>query len=163
MEIEELYKEIILDHYQNPRNYGDLDLSSTFYRGAYPFCTAEGENSLCGDSIYLQFFIEDDRLIDIRFRGEGCALSLASASMMTEIVKGKTLEEIERLIDKVKSVIEGKEESLDELEDFQALEGVRNFPVRIKCVLLAWTVLEEGIKDYKKKNQVGGKNGKDSK
>ncbi len=149
MEIEELYKEIILDHYQNPRNYGTLDLSSTFYRGAYPFCTAEGENSLCGDSIYLQFFVEEDRIVDIKFRGEGCALSLASASMMTEMVKGKTLEEVTTLINRVKSIIEGKEKSQDELGDFQALEGVKNFPVRIKCVLLAWTVLEEGIKDYK--------------
>lgn len=151
MEIEELYKEIILDHYQNPRNYGDLDLSSKFYRGAYPFCTAEGENSLCGDAIYLQFFIEDGKLIDIKFKGEGCALSLASASIMTEMVKGKTLEEVESLINKVKLILEGKEESSDELGDFQALEGVKNLPVRIKCVLLAWTVLEEGIRDYKKK------------
>jgi len=149
MNIEELYKEIILDHYQNPRNYGEFDYSSSFYRGSYPFCNAEGENSLCGDSIYLQFIINDGKLIDIRFRGSGCSLSIASASIMTELVKRKTLEEIDSLIKRVKLVMEGKEEVTEDLGDFQALEGVKNLPVRVKCVLLAWTVLEEGLEDYK--------------
>jgi nitrogen fixation NifU-like protein len=149
MEIEELYREVILDHYQNPRNYGELNHSSSCSKGVYPFCNAEGENPLCGDSISIQFLIKGDILADIRFRGTGCAISLASASIMTELVKGKTLEEIDSLISRVKSIMEGEKDSTDELGDFQSLEGVRNLPLRVKCVLLAWTVLEEGIKDYR--------------
>jgi nitrogen fixation NifU-like protein len=154
MEAEELYEEVILDHYQNPRNYGELYQSSSFSKGVYPFCNAEGENPLCGDSIYLQFLIEGDRLVDIRFKGTGCAISLASASIMTELVKGKTLEEIDSLIARIKAIMKGEEGSSDDLGDFQSLEGVRNLPLRVKCVLLSWTVLEEGIKNYKLKIKV---------
>jgi nitrogen fixation NifU-like protein len=154
MGLEELYKEVILDHYQNPRNYGELYHSSSFSKGVYPFCNAEGENPICGDSIYLQFLIEGNKLVDIRFKGTGCAISLASASIMTELVKGKTLEEIDSLIMRVKAIMRGNEDSSDDLGDFQSLEGVRNLPVRVKCVLLSWTVLEEGIKDYRLKIEI---------
>ncbi|MBC7321430.1 SUF system NifU family Fe-S cluster assembly protein [bacterium] len=147
MELKELYKEVILDHYQNPRNYGEIPYAYSS-EGINPLCKSEGENPICGDAIYIQFLVKDNRLEDIRFTGTGCTISQASASIMTELVKGKSLEDVKTLIIRFKRIMEGEEDFTEDLGDLLAFEGVRKLPARIKCALLAWEVLLEGIKKY---------------
>ena len=136
--LDELYREIILDHYKQPRNRGELDPRTT---------RAEGNNPLCGDEIQVDVRLTDGELEDLAFQGRGCSISQASASMMTEAVKAHPVEDVRRLIDSFKAMMHGQEVDLDELGDLEALEGVQKFPVRIKCALLAWTALEEALKE----------------
>ncbi|MCX7795734.1 MAG: SUF system NifU family Fe-S cluster assembly protein [bacterium] len=150
MELEEIYKEVILEHYQNPRNYGEIPYAHSS-EGINPLCKVDGENPICGDAIYIQFLVEDDKLEDIKFTGVGCAISQASASIMTELVKGKSIEDIRSLIIRFKRIMEGKEDFTEDLGDLLAFEGIRRLPVRIKCVLLAWEVLLEGINKISKR------------
>lgn len=150
MELEELYKEVILEHYQNPRNFGEIPYAYSS-EGINPLCKSEGENPICGDAIYIQFLVRDNRLEDIKFTGTGCAISQASASIMTELVKSKSLDDIKALIERFKRIMEGKEDFIEDLGDLLAFEGVRKLPARIKCVLLAWEVLLEGINKYLKR------------
>ena len=142
-QLDELYRDVILDHYRSPRNKGQL---------SDPTIVSEGVNPLCGDEINLQIHLAGDKVEDIKFHGRGCSISQSSSSMMTELLKGKSLEQATSLAAAFKGMMQGKEpEALEELGDLEALQGVRKYPVRIKCALLAWTTLEEGIKKHLKK------------
>ena len=153
--LEDLYREIILDHYRNPRNRGELE--------SPPATRTEGFNPLCGDEIVVYLDLDDAGVVeDIRIGGTGCSISQSSASMMSAAVKGKTIAEIEALTHAFKAMMSIHESSLDadgesgedlpdelpegvKLGDLEALRGVVKFPVRIKCATLAWNTLAEGI------------------
>lgn len=137
--LDDLYREVILEHYRSPRNRGRLDS---------PDFATRGHNPLCGDDVEISFEVEDDVVRDIRFQGKGCSISQASASMLTQAVKGKTTAEARGLIDTFKSLMHGEPVADGELGDIEALQGVRKYPVRIKCALLAWTTLQEGLDLY---------------
>jgi nitrogen fixation NifU-like protein len=136
-ELDELYRQVVLDHYRRPRGTEPL---------AHPNLCSEGKNPLCGDEVEVAAEVEDGRIAKIQVRGRGCSISVASGSMMAELMKGKTLQEAQRLLDAFKKMMRGEPlpEDLD-LGDLEALEGVQRFPVRIKCALLAWTTLEEAL------------------
>lgn len=145
MGLEDLYREVILDHYRNPRNQGHLDS---------PDATAQGVNPLCGDEVSLELAFDGDVVTDVAIASEGCSISQSSASMMTETIKGKTRAEIVELTSKFKGMmsIDGASDpGLDPdrpgavLGDLEALQGVRQYPVRIKCAALAWTTLTEAL------------------
>lgn len=141
-QIDDLYRHVILDHHHNPRNRVKLDAPEVEY---------EEYNPICGDGVILQLKLEDGRINRAAFQGEGCSISQASASILTESVLGKSLDEAQGLSKAVRNLMQGHETSLDEADSLghlEALQGVRKFPVRIKCALLAWTALEEGIRDY---------------
>jgi nitrogen fixation NifU-like protein len=133
--LDDLYREVILDHYAHPRNRGRLDPADI---------AVEGANPLCGDELAVFVRLRDDRVEDVRFEGRGCSISQASASMMTEAIKGKTLTEVRGLIGAFKDMMHGRDPS-PEIGDLAALQGVRKFPVRIKCATLAWVALEQGL------------------
>lgn len=145
MALEELYREVILDHYRNPRNRGHLDA---------PTATAQGVNPLCGDEISIQLTMADDVVTGVAVEGQGCSISQSSASMMTEAIKGKTREEIDQLVKKFRTMMsldESDDAGLDPerpgsvLGDLEALQGVRQYPVRIKCASLGWNTLLEAL------------------
>ena len=149
--IDDLYREIILDHYQSPRNQGRLDA---------PDVATQGSNPLCGDEIEVSLAIDGGRIADVAFQGRGCSISQASASMMTESIKGKSVAEAEELLGTFKTIMTDKnapEADEDALGDLEALQGVRRYPVRVKCALLAWNVLKEGLDLY----EAGAHNGAD--
>ena len=128
-----LYQEVILDHYKRPRNFGSLE---------DPDRTSEGYNPLCGDQVKVGVKLDGDRIDEIAFDGVGCAISTASASLMTEAVKGKTVEEASKLMAAFHASVTGDVESSDvPLGKLEALLGVRDYPVRIKCATLAWHAL----------------------
>ena len=155
--LEDLYREIILDHYRNPRNRGELEVP--------PAHRVEGFNPLCGDEIVVFLDLDDDGKIDnIRINGQGCSISQSSASMMSAAVKGKTIDEVGDLTRAFKAMMSIHESSLEgegagtdaatgerdgvpdvKLGDLEALRGVVKFPVRIKCATLAWNTLAQGI------------------
>ena len=153
--LEDLYREIILDHYRNPRNRGELD--------SPPAHKTEGFNPLCGDEIVVYVDLEGDTIADIKIGGQGCSISQSSASMMSAAVKGKTLDEVRDITKAFKAMMSIHESSLegegdggvDELEDvpdvklgdLEALRGVVKFPVRIKCATLSWNTLAQGLDD----------------
>jgi len=141
VELDELYREIILDHYRSPRNRGSLD---------QPSATSEGDNPLCGDEVRVDLDIRDGRVVDVRFVGRGCSISQASASMMTEAIKGLSLEEVESLFETFKGMMYGGEVDVEALGDLEALQGVRKFPVRVKCATLPWNTLEEALEEFSK-------------
>lgn len=149
MSLEDLYREVILDHYRNPRNRAPLD---------HPESHAEGVNPLCGDEVTVELHFDGDRIDEVSVRGQGCSISQSSASMMSDAIKGKTRAEVADLTRRFKAMmdIEGNGASdagLDPdrpgsaLGDMEALQGVRQYPVRIKCANLAWTTLEEALAD----------------
>jgi nitrogen fixation NifU-like protein len=146
-ELRELYQEVILDHGKNPRNFRKPDLVSH---------EAAGKNPLCGDQLVVFADVDGDgRIADVSFLGKGCAISVASASMMTEIVKGKTVEQAKALFKSFHRMctedghaMSGGDDSADDDEDverLQALSGVRQFPVRVKCATLAWHTLDAAL------------------
>src|SRR5437868_8453561 len=148
--LEDLYREIILDHYRNPRNRGELPTP--------PARRVEGFNPLCGDEIVVYLDIDDGRVSDMRIDGQGCSISQSSASMMSAAVKGKTVEEARQLIRAFKAMMSIHESRLDgddgeatapdpevKLGDLEALQGVVKFPVRIKCATLSWNTLQQGL------------------
>lgn len=149
--LEDLYREIILDHYRTPRNRGELETP--------PAVMAEGFNPLCGDEIKVFLMVEDGNVRDIRISGQGCSISQSSASMMSQAVKGKTVEHARAVIRTFKSMMsthdhdgDGDGEPGDEapavkLGDLEALSGVVKFPVRIKCATLAWNTLSQAMDD----------------
>lgn len=139
MSLDDLYRRVIMDHYQRPRNRGEIT------EGAI---TVDLNNPTCGDRISLQMSVEDGMIKDARFLGEGCSISLASASMMTESVKGLPTDKALHLVDLFSRMMQGEEIDTEEfpLEDIEALSGVAKFPARIKCATLAWKALEKGIK-----------------
>ena len=132
-----LYRQVIMDHYKNPRNRGVIEDG----------VTVDLNNPTCGDSLRLQLQVEDDVVKDAKFEGEGCSISLASASMMTQIVKGKSVEEALQLANIFSEMVQGKDYDTDtfDLGDIEALSGVSKFPARIKCATLAWKALEKGV------------------
>ena len=138
--LEDLYREIILDHYKNPRNRGVLPP---------PAVRSEGHNPLCGDEIEVYLQVEDGVVADVKIAGQGCSISQSSASMMSAAVKGKRVDEVRALLHRFKhmmSIEEGTEPDTSvSLGDLEALQGVVKFPVRIKCAVLAWNTLAEGL------------------
>lgn len=134
-ELSDLYQEVILDHYRRPRNFGTLEAADR---------AARGDNPLCGDRLSVQLKLKDGVIEDIRFRGAGCAISMASASIMTESVKGRPLEEARALFEKFHPMVlgQGPREGLGKLEIFA---GVSAFPVRVKCATLAWHTLKAAL------------------
>lgn len=143
-EINDLYRDVILDHYRDPRN-------SCYVEN--PDIKCHGFNPFCGDEVDLQVRLDAAGVVvETGFQGNGCSISQASASMLTEVVKGKDISEIETLRQLFRSMMQGdelQEEHMDDLGDLQALEGVRRFPVRIKCALLAWSALYDGLEEYR--------------
>ena len=138
-QISALYQELILDHYRRPRNKGAIDGADE---------TIVMKNPLCGDEITVQVRRDGDTIADIGFSGRGCSISQASASMMTQLVKGKTVGEIESLRVRFRDMVMGNESQEDKtLGSLRALSGVARFPARVKCALLAWNALEEGIRN----------------
>jgi nitrogen fixation protein NifU and related proteins len=152
--LEDLYREIILDHYRNPRNRGELAVP--------PATRVEGFNPLCGDEIVLFLDVDGDKVTDVRIGGQGCSISQSSASMMSAAVKGRTLDEVRGLSRAFKAMMSIHEQSLDgpngdgsspagedlpdvKLGDLEALRGVVKFPVRIKCATLCWNTLLQGL------------------
>jgi len=136
MQLDELYRRVIMDHYKSPRNRGDIQDGTV---------TVDLNNPTCGDRISLQMAFDGGVVKDAKFKGEGCSISIASASMMTEAVKGKTLEQAIELADKFSSLMKGEAVEFDDYEDLEALSGVNKFPARIKCATLAWNALRKGV------------------
>ena len=162
-DLEELYREIILDHYRSPRNRGELE--------SPPAHRVEGFNPLCGDEVVVSLLVEDGKLADLKIAGSGCSISQSSASLMSAAVKGKPVGEVRRLINTFKGMMsiheaslegdghpesngtsgtevvagEPEEIDLDKLGELAALQGVVKFPVRIKCATLSWNALAQGL------------------
>ncbi len=145
MALEDLYREVILDHYRNPRNRGHLDS---------PDATAQGVNPLCGDEVSIELRFDGETVTDVAIESQGCSISQSSASMMTEAIKGKSREEITELTARFRSMMSLDDDSDLELDperpgqvlgDIEALQGVRQYPVRIKCASLGWTVLMDAL------------------
>ena len=151
MSLDDLYREVILDHYKSPRNTGQLE---------DPTWSVELNNPLCGDEIQVQAQVEDGRIKAIRFQGRGCSISQASASMMTELLEGKTVNEAEALIDDFKLMIQGQPHEHD-LGDLEALQGVSRYPVRIKCATLSWNAVQKGMSAWKGESDESGTNPND--
>ncbi len=126
-----LYQEVIVDHSRSPRNFGPLDTANR---------SAEGVNPLCGDELTLNCYIDDDdKILDIRFTGRGCAISLASASIMTEMLKGMTKQEAESIFEQFHATVTGaRTDNSVDIGKLEVLSGVREFPSRVKCATLAW-------------------------
>jgi nitrogen fixation protein NifU and related proteins len=148
--LEDLYREIILDHYRNPRNRGELP--------SPPAHRVEGFNPLCGDEIVVYLDVDDGRITDVKISGQGCSISQSSASMMSAAVKNKTVNEARSMIRAFKAMMSIHEHRLDgedglaeerdpevKLGDLEALQGVVKFPVRIKCATLSWNTLAQGL------------------
>jgi len=139
MQLDDLYRRVIMDHYKNPRNRGLFDDDAV---------NVDLNNPTCGDRITLQMKVKDGVVEAARFVGEGCSISMASASMMTDAIKGKTLDEAVQLADKFSAFMQGEDAEF-EYEDIEALSGVSKFPARIKCAMLAWNALRKGIVQVK--------------
>lgn len=138
MDLKDLYRDVILDHNRNPRNFGPLPSASA---------DAEGFNPLCGDRLKLHLRVVDERVEDVRFEGQGCAISTASASLMTEAIKGKTRAEALALFERVHALLTEDAAPADEsLGKLCALSGVREFPARVKCASLCWHTLASALK-----------------
>ena len=138
-ELDELYRELILDHYRSPRNRRKL---------AHPTAESEGYNPLCGDEIEVALEIEAGRVKDAAFNGRGCSISQASGSMMTEALKGRTIDEVRELTGAfTKMMTDPGEEPPEVLGDLEAFQGVAKFAVRVKCATLAWRTLEDALKE----------------
>jgi nitrogen fixation NifU-like protein len=136
-ELDDLYREVILDHYRSPHRRGVL---------ASPTICRDGLNPLCGDEITIALQIEGGTITDIAFSGSGCSISQSSASMMTDAVVGKTLAEVEGVFHDFTAMMQGSDEvDPSEMGDLESLTGVRKFPVRVKCATLAWHTLEEAL------------------
>lgn len=144
--LEDLYREIILDHYRSPRNRGELE--------SPPAHRVEGFNPLCGDEFVVTFTLVDDVMTDIKLTGHGCSISQASASLMSTVVKGQDIESVRGAIARFKDMmmshdtaLEGSDDPrrLRDLGELAALQGVVKFPVRIKCATLAWNTLSQGL------------------
>ncbi|WP_054957014.1 Fe-S cluster assembly sulfur transfer protein SufU [Paenibacillus dakarensis] len=143
MQLDDLYRRVIMDHYKNPRNHGKFENDAV---------TIDLNNPTCGDRISLQLKVEDGVVKDAKYTGEGCSISMSSASMMTEAVKGKTLEEAVMLASKFSCLMKGEDVEFEDYEDIEALSGVNKFPARIKCATLAWNALRKGIEDTEQKD-----------
>lgn len=138
--LDDMYREIILDHYRSPRGKKPIekvDISS------------DGHNPSCGDDIVLRVDVENDTVKDIHVDCKGCAISVASGSMLAEFIKGKPIAEAMKIAEQVRKMLKGEDNEITEdIGDIDSLKGVKKFPVRIKCALLAWITLIEGVKNY---------------
>ena len=148
MNLKELYQEIILDHGKNPRNLGKFE---NFNKDA------KGHNPLCGDKVHLFLKLDENKNVnDISFGGEGCAISMASASIMTDLMKGKSEKEAKEIIDKFLDMIKEKDDihtnllKEDEKTKLMSLGGVKNYPMRVKCATLSWHALSSALDDFQK-------------
>jgi nitrogen fixation protein NifU and related proteins len=139
--LDALYRRVIMDHYKNPRNRGILEDGSH---------TINMNNPTCGDRIQLTLKVEDGVVVDAKQEGEGCSISMSSASMMTQAIKGKKIEDALKLSKIFSDMMQGKEHDDDiDLGDIEALQGVAKFPARIKCATLAWKAMEKSLKEEK--------------
>ena len=148
MNLKELYQEIILDHGKNPRNLGKFD---NFNKDA------KGHNPLCGDKVHLFLKLDENKTVDdISFEGEGCAISMASASIMTDLMKGKSEKDAKEIIEKFLDMIKEKDDidtkllEEDEKTKLMSLGGVKNYPMRVKCATLSWHALSSALEDFQK-------------
>ena len=138
-DLRELYQEVILDHTRKPRNFGVLEGASG---------EAQGFNPLCGDSVTVYLTTDGGIVRDVRFQGQGCAISTASASLMTEAIKGKPVEEVQELFERFRSVVTGppgEPVDLEAIGKLAVLAGVREFPMRVKCASLAWHTMKSAL------------------
>jgi nitrogen fixation NifU-like protein len=138
-DLRDLYQEVILDHSRQPRHFGALDA---------PCCSADGQNPLCGDTLEVFLRTEEGRIVEAAFRGSGCAISMASASMMTQAVRGATVPEVEAIFDAFHDLVTGKidfEAAEPRLGKLAVFAGVSKFPVRVKCATLAWHTLRAAL------------------
>lgn len=139
--IDDLYQEVILDHGKRPRNFGSME---------NPSAHAEGFNPLCGDRLTLELKLANGVVEDARFRGAGCAISVASASLMTETLKGKTVDEAEKLFEKFHQMLT-TDSAVPDLGKLAVFSGVREFPARVKCATLAWHTLRAALQNSNEK------------
>ena len=139
--LDQLYRQVIMDHYKNPRNKGSIE------DGAL---TIDMNNPTCGDRIHLTLQIEDGKVKDAKYDGEGCSISMSSASMMTQAIKGRNVNEALKLSEIFSDMMLGKDyDDTIDLGDIEALAGVSKFPARIKCATLAWKAMEKGVSEEK--------------
>lgn len=138
MDLDNLYQELIVDHGTQPRNFAELADASH---------DAEGFNPLCGDLVHVYVKLYNDKIADVSFTGKGCAISTASASIMTDLVKGKTLSEVKALFKQFQDLLTKNNQSDAELGKLSALAGVKKYPSRVKCATLAWHTLQDACKE----------------
>ena len=142
-QLDELYREVILDHFKRSSHAGELPDAQIH---------AQGTNPLCGDEVTFHLKMGEQRIAQVRFNGKGCAISQAASSMLAAALEGKTVAEAHRLIGAMKGLIQGQEpDGTVDLGDLEALAGVRKFPVRVKCAALSWNVVEDGLAHYQQK------------
>lgn len=153
-QLDDLYREVVLDHYRHPRGRKHLE---------HPDVAVEGFNPSCGDQVHVALTVRDDHIKEVQVECQGCSISVASGSMMAELLVDKSREEVAALSDGFKSMMHGRapEAGMD-MGDLEALEGVRQFPVRIKCALLAWTTLQEALASFVQKKDAGAPPGPDT-
>ena len=144
--LDDLYRDIVMDHYKSPRGKKGIQNADI---------VNEGKNPVCGDEIEVSMKVNDGRVDDISVQCMGCAISIASGSMLAETIKGKSIDEVMKIARTVKAILKG-EEPHDEIDlgDLEALEGVKKFPVRIKCALLSWSTMIEGLEAWENRKQV---------
>ena len=139
-QLDELYREVILDHFKNSSHHGALPGAQV---------SVDGANPLCGDEVTFHLKLDDGRVGQVRFEGKGCVISQAASSMLAQQLEGKTLPQARALIEALKGIMQGQEPDQDvDVGDLEALAGVRKFPVRVKCAALSWNVVEQGLKEY---------------
>jgi nitrogen fixation NifU-like protein len=138
MDLKDLYRDVIVDHNRNPRNFGKLEPADAH---------ADGHNPLCGDRLTVYVNLDGDRIRETKFEGNGCAISVASASLLTEVVKGKSRAEVQRLFDDIHALLTRHDANIDltTLGKLAALSGVREFPARVKCASLCWHTLNAAL------------------
>lgn len=135
-DLRDLYQQVIMDHNKHPRNFREME---------NPNHLAHGNNPLCGDKLVVYVKHDGERIQDVSFRGSGCAISVASASLMTEALKGKTLDEAEAIYQQVHKVMTGEETDDDLLGKLEVLSGVQEFPTRVKCATLSWHTMHSAM------------------
>ena len=141
--LDDLYKEIILDHYRSPRGEGEM---------VDPTVAVDQNNPMCGDEIHLALRIEDDRLVELAHTGHGCSISRASASMMSELAPGRSVDEALDLVEHFRLVMHSETDAdVERLKDAIALEGVQKFPARVKCALLGWMALKDALQTHRER------------
>jgi nitrogen fixation NifU-like protein len=140
MSLEELFKEIIIEHYQHPKNHGHIE---------HPDAKSDGSNPLCGDEIAMELKFDGNRVKDVMFTGNGCSISQSAASLLTEAIKGKTIEETRKIMEEYKNMLAGKNYNSELLGDLEALSDVKKYPARVKCASLSVAVLDQALQQKK--------------
>jgi len=136
LSLDDLYREVILDHYKNPKNRGELES---------PDLEFNGHNPLCGDTVTLHLQFDGEKITDVKFQGDGCSISQASISMMTQQIMGLKPDEIMRLAENFRAMMKSEENPDVDMGELEVLQGVKNFPARIKCALLGWDTLKQAL------------------